>query len=203
VGERGPEAPGFEIELSGHASGAPGATHALTGRMMARNRRTGRVDVADVEARARGKADFEVTVGARKFALGALGDDARSAIIMEALPTLVADARDLDVARLIRLAARDVPPDHDTPAGVSRRALLTRVIGALLAPAAGPLTDEAVHIATDLLEAIDLDPGAPERREIEELVWARLADPASPPGLTALAAKLGFATASPQGAEIP
>jgi hypothetical protein len=201
VGERGPEAPGFDVVLSGHASGAPGATHSLAGRMVARNHRTGRVDVADVAARARGKADFEVTVGTQTFALGELGDDARSAIIMEALPTLVADARDLDVARLIRLAARDVPPDHDTPAGVTRRALLTRVIGALLAPVGGPLSDEAVHIATDLVEAIDLEPGAPERREIEELVWARLGEPAPPAGLTALAAKLGFATASPQGAE--
>ncbi|MDB4979406.1 MAG: hypothetical protein JWM82_158 [Myxococcales bacterium] len=199
VGERGPEAPGFDIELS--AAGSSGTRGALVGVMSAQNRRTGRVDVADVVARARGKADFEVTVGAQTFTLAALGDDARSAIIMEALPALVDDARDLDVARLIRLAARDVPPDRDTPAGVARRALLTRVIGALLAPLSGPLSDEAVHIATDLVEAIDLDRGAAERREIEELVWARLAEPAFPPGLTALAAKLGFAPVSPRGAE--
>ncbi len=199
VGDRGPEAPGFDIEFQ--AEGPSGTHGALVGVMSAQNRRTGRVDVADVVARARGKADFEVTVGAQTFTLGALGDDARSAVIMEALPALVADARDLDVARLIRLAARDVPPDHDTPAGVARRALLTRVIGVLLAPLSGPLADEAVHIATDLVEAIDLDRGAPERREIEELVWARLAEPGSPPGLTALAAKLGFAPASPHSAE--
>jgi hypothetical protein len=204
AGERGPEAPGYDVELSGHASHDEGARE-LVGRMVARHRRTGRVDVADVVARARGKADFAVTVDGRAFSLAELGDDARSAIVMEALPTLVADARDLDVARLIRVAARDVPPDHDTPEGVARRALLGRVICALLEPeaASGPLSDEAAHIALDLVEAIDLEPGAPERREIEELVWTRLEEPSSPPGLRLLASKLGFAAPaepSPQSA---
>ncbi|HVZ73846.1 MAG TPA: DUF3536 domain-containing protein [Polyangia bacterium] len=193
VGEHGPVAPGFELELSGHSSRGADAAPVLEGIMTARNRRTGRVDVADVEARARGKADFEVRVGDRTLTLAELGDDARGAIIMEALPTLLPDARDLSVARLIRLAARDVPPDHETPAGVARRALLAQVIEALLEPEAGPLSDEAAHIATDLVEAIDLDPGAPERRAIEELVWTRLLETPSLPGLKALASKLGFA----------
>jgi hypothetical protein len=196
VGERGPAAPGYELELAGHASSASGASRALVGRMRALNRRTGRVDEAEIDARARPAGRFDVTVGDARLSLDDLGDDARGAIVMEALPSLVGQARDLHVARLIRLAARDVPPDHETPAGVARRALLARVIGDLLAPERGALNDDAAHIAADLVEAIDLAPGAPERRAIEELVWARLRDPASPPGLRALAAKLGFSASA-------
>ena len=131
-------------------------------------------------------------MGDERMTLADLGDDARSAIVMEALPALVAEARDLDVARLIRVAARDVPPDRDTPAGVERRALLTRVIAGLLALDAGPLSDEAAHIANDLVEAADLPPGGPDRREIEELVWAQLEAGALSQTLRALALKLGF-----------
>src|SRR5260221_11305633 len=96
--------------------------------------------------------------------LAELGDDARSAIIMEALPALVAESGNLEVARLIRVAARDMPPERDTPVGVARRALLTRVIVRLLAPGplaagAGPLSDEAGHIPSALAEAAALPPG--------------------------------------------
>jgi hypothetical protein len=135
--------------------------------------------------------------------LAELGDDARSAIVMEALPTLVAEAHDLEVARLIRVAARDVPPDRDTPEGVTRRALLTRVIATLLAPEEGPLTDEAAHIASDLVEAADLPPGGPDRREIEELVWARLGEGAPSGPLRGLATKLGFSAEGLAGLSAP
>jgi hypothetical protein len=109
---------------------------------------------------------------------------------MAALPALVDDAHDLEVARLVRLAARDVPPDRETSEGVERRALLARVIVKLLSDAP-PLTADAAHVATDLIGAADL-PGGPERREIEELVWSHLA--AGPPSaaLRALGAALGF-----------
>ena len=53
--------------------------------------------------------------------------------------------------------------------------------------------DEAVHIASDLVEAADLPPAGPDRRELEELVWARLAEGAPTLALSELAAKLGFA----------
>jgi hypothetical protein len=187
-----PHAPGFDVELAvtDHTGAPPAGT--LAGHAHARNRRTGRVDGADVAARAGRRATFEVRVGDERMTLADLGDDARSAIVMEALPALVAEARDLDVARLIRVAARDVPPDRDTPAGVERRALLTRVIAGLLALDAGPLSDEAAHIANDLVEAADLPPGGPDRREIEELVWAQLEAGALSQTLRALALKLGF-----------
>jgi hypothetical protein len=186
------EAPGFDVDLSPRTEQGSGAGHTLTARAHARNRRTGRVDEADVRARAGRMGAFEVQVDGERMALGDLGDDARSAIVMDALPALVEDARDLGVARLIRVAARDVPPDRDTAEGVARRALLTRVIAGLLEPAAGPLTAEAAHVADDLVEAADLPPGGAEQRELQELVWLRLQEAAPPPPLRALAAKLGF-----------
>jgi hypothetical protein len=188
-----PEAPGYDVELAPRTEEGTGAGRTLTARAHARNRRTGRIDEADVRARAGRKGAFEVQVDGERMALADLGDDARSAIVMEALPVLVDDAHDLGVARLIRVAARDVPPDRDTPEGVARSALLTHVVAGLLAPAAGPLTAEAAHIADDLVEAADLPPGGAEQRELQELVWQRLQEPAPAPPLRALAAKLGFA----------
>jgi alpha-amylase/alpha-mannosidase (GH57 family) len=188
-----PGAPGYDVEIEPRPS--PAGT--LLGQASARNRRTGRRDEAEVRARAGARATFEVRVGGERMTLAELGDDARSAIVMEALPALVGEAHDLDVARLIRVAARDVPPDRETPAGVSRRALLTRVVAGLLALDAGPLSDEAAHIASDLVEAADLPPGGPDRREVEELVWARLGEGPVSATLRSLATKLGFSAEAP------
>jgi hypothetical protein len=69
---------------------------------------------------------------------------------------------------------------------------IARVIAGLLALEAGPLSEEAAHIASDLVEAADLPPGGPDRREIEELVWARLGEGAPSATLRALATRLGF-----------
>jgi hypothetical protein len=75
----------------------------------------------------------------------------------------------------VRVAARDVPPDRETAEGVERRALLMKMIADVaLVPTPGPLPVEAIHIASDLVEVADLPSGGPERRLIEELVWARL-----------------------------
>ncbi|HSZ83611.1 MAG TPA: DUF3536 domain-containing protein [Polyangia bacterium] len=183
-----PEAPGYAVAIERRAS----APRTLAGHARARNRRTGRLDEAEVVARAGARGAFDVRVDGALMTLAALGDDARGAIVMEALPTLAEEHGDLEVARLIRVAARDVPPDRETPAGVTRRALLTRVVAGLLGPETGPLTDEAAHIATDLVEAADLPPGGPDRRDIEELVWTRLAEGAPSVALRALATKLGF-----------
>ncbi|HVU51389.1 MAG TPA: DUF3536 domain-containing protein [Polyangia bacterium] len=189
-----PEAPGYEIALDARATstGAPTFYGALAGAARARHRRTGRRDEASILARAARPVSFDVRVNGERMSLADLGDDAQSAIVMEALPTLVAEAHDLEVARLIRVAARDVPPDRDTPEGVARRALLTRVIAGLLTPEDGPLTDEAAHIASDLVEAADLPPGGADRRDIEELVWSRLGEGEPSPALRGLASKLGF-----------
>lgn len=173
--------------------GPPGSAATFVGHARARNRRTGHVDEAPVAARAGRQASFEVRVDHQSMSLADLGDDARSAIVMEALPDLAEEARDLAVARLVRVAARDVPPDRDTAEGVERRALLVRVVATLLGSDGGPLSAEAIQIAGDLVEAADLPKGGPERRQVEELVWARLA---AEPGLRPLATKLGFADSS-------
>ena len=200
-----PEAPGFDIALDARATstGTPTWYGALEGRARARHRRTGRRDEASILARAARPVSFDVRVDGERMSLADLGDDARSAIVMEALPGLVAEAHDLEVARLIRVAARDVPPDRDTPEGVARRAMLTRVIAALLAPEDGPLRDEAAHIAADLVEAADLPPAGPDRREIEELVWARLGEGEPSPALRGLASKLGFSAEGLAGLAAP
>jgi hypothetical protein len=198
-----PAAPGYDVELEvSERTGAP-PSGSLAARARARHRRTGRLDEAHVLALAHvgGGASFEVEVDGERMSLADLGDDARSAIVMDALPALVAEARALDVARLIRVAARDVPPDRDTPAGVARRALLTRVVVGLLAPDAASLSEDAVHVATDLVEAADLPPGGPECREIQELVWERLAAGEPSLALRGLAVRLGFAV--PAGGAAP
>jgi hypothetical protein len=197
VGGGAPEAPGFDVEVTGTTAHGTGHEATLTGQARARNRRTGRVDEAAVQAKAGRRAAFEVRVGAQRMSLADLGDDARSAIVMEALPALVDDARDLEVARLVRLAARDVPPDRETSEGVERRALLTRVVATLLSPESGPLSADAAHVATDLVEAADL-PGGPERRQIEELVWAHLSAGPPTPALRALGLALGFSVPMPE-----
>jgi alpha-amylase/alpha-mannosidase (GH57 family) len=200
-----PEAPGYEVALEARATstGTPTWHGALAGSARARHRRTGRRDEASILARAARPVSFDVRVGSEHMSLADLGDDAQSAIVMEALPALVAEAHDLEVARLIRVAARDVPPDRDTPEGVARRALLTRVIAALLAPEDGPLADEAAHIASDLVEAADLPSGGPDRREIEELVWTRLSEGEPSPALRGLASKLGFSVDGLAGLAAP
>jgi len=117
---------------------------------------------------------------------------------MEALPSLVGEADDLKVARLIERAARDVPPDRESPLGLRRRGLLTRVILTLLTPASGPIAPEAARIASGLLDVLDFRPGEPDRRAIEEQLWVHLQRAPASATLRDLAAKVGFAVAAPE-----
>jgi Domain of unknown function (DUF3536)/Glycosyl hydrolase family 57 len=194
-----PQAPGYEVDLTRRSgvdrgSGGAGAGGAvLSGRARARNRRTGQLDQADVVAAVSGEGIFRVRVGDQRMDLADLGEEARSAIVMAALPSLVPHAASLRVARLIRLAARDVPPDRDTAEGVSRGASLVRVIFMLLAPPAGALSAEAAQVAGDLLEEADPAVGSRARREIEERVWALLRGDPTNAAVRGLATRLGFA----------
>jgi hypothetical protein len=135
-------------------------------------------------------------VGAERLALADLGAEAQSQLIMAALPTLVDEARDPEVARLILIAARGMPPERETPEGVARRALLARTLIVLLSPIGrAQVPVEALQIASELLDLAGLQPGGRERREIEELVFEQLERARPSAALRALAAKLGFATA--------
>jgi hypothetical protein len=187
-----PQTPGYEVKISRRAGGRAVSGSALEGRAQARNRRTGRVAEADVSAVASGEGAFEVRVGDQRMDLADLGDEARSAIVMAALASLVPHAGDLAVARLIRLAARDVPPDRETAEGVARGGLLVRVVKTLLA-AAGPLSAEAAQLAGDLFEEADPIVGSRDRREIEERVWSLLAADPTNAAVRSLATRLGFA----------
>jgi alpha-amylase/alpha-mannosidase (GH57 family) len=188
--------PGYEVGFSRTAGGSAPGGSSLTGRAWAREKRTGRVAEAEFSALRRRGGAFEVRVGDRRFELRDLGDEARSAVIMAALPDLVDEASDPTVAHLILLAARDMPPDRETPEGVQRQVLLGRVLVALLTPPArGRPTAEALNVATELLEVADLPPTSRQRRELEELVWAELERGRPTVALRALAAKLGFAPA--------
>jgi hypothetical protein len=110
---------------------------------------------------------------------------------MAALPALLSDIQTPAVAKLVVAAARGLPPDGETPEGVARRTELTRALLGLL----GHPTTELLRLASELLDVIDLPAGSPDRRALEERVWALLAQGRQTPAMRHLAAQLGFAVA--------
>jgi alpha-amylase/alpha-mannosidase (GH57 family) len=201
IGE-GPAAqvPGYEVTfVDRQAQAVPGGV-GLAGRARALNLRDGGTHEAEFLAIQRRGGVLEARVGGQPLSLADLGEEARSALVMAALPSLVPEARDLAVARIILQAARGMPPDRDTPDGLARRDQLARVLVALLTPAARtPPATEALQIAGELLDVADLVPGSAARREIEELVWEQMDRVRPPAALRALATKLGFAAAGAAG----
>ena len=87
---------------------------------------------------------------------------------MAELPSLLPHVRDAKVLALAVEAARELPPDGETPEGVARRAALTRVLFGALdgVPAAANL-----RLAGELFEILALPDTAPDRRALEERVW--------------------------------
>ena len=190
--EAPPSVPGFDVEiLHGTTGAAPGGS-TLSGRARALHHRTGREAAADFQALRRPRGMMEVRVDDERLALDDLGAEARSAVLMSALPSLIPEASEPEVARLILRAARDFLPDRETPEGLARQGLLVRVMVALLGPVRGRPGSEAFQIAAELLDVADLPPGSRQRRELEELVAGELDRGRPPASLRALAAKLGF-----------
>jgi hypothetical protein len=188
-----PPVPGFDIEvLRGNMGAAPGGS-TFSGRARALHRRTGREMEADFSALIRRGALLEVRVAGERLTLADLGSEARSSVIMAALPSLLDEASEPEVARLILRAARDLPPDRETLDGLARQGLLVRVLVALVAPARGRPTADSFQIAGELLDVVDLPPGSRQRRELEELVAAELEHGRPSAALRALATKMGFA----------
>jgi hypothetical protein len=179
---------------------APGV-RSLEGTAQARQRRTGATAELAFAASERPGGRFEARVGGNRLSLADLGDEARGTLVMAALPGLLAEVRDLRVARLVADAAREVPPDGDTPAGVARRALLARVILVLLGEAEETPGAEALELCAEIYDllALALPRGSAEKRAIEERIWALVSRgrPAAP--LRALAEKVGFARAEKTG----
>jgi len=113
-------------------------------------------------------------------------------IVMGALPALLAEIRAPQVSRLVIAAARELPPDDETPDGVARRALLVRAVLVLLEAGTAVPSGEALRAAADILDVVQLPPGSPERRVLEERVWELGERGRASAPLRALADKLGF-----------
>ncbi len=186
---------GFDVTLSGRLEeGGPGLRR-LEGSAQARQRRLGTTAELDFLATERPGGRFEARVGGRRLSLDDLGDEARGTLVMAALPSLLPEVGALPVARLVTAAAREVPPDGDTPAGVARRAMLARVVLTLLGEGAAAPGAEALSLSGELFELLALPKGSPERRAIEERVWALLVRGRAAAPLRLLAEKVGFARA--------
>ena len=109
---------------------------------------------------------------------------------MAELPSLLRDVRDPKVLALAVEAARELPPDGETPEGVARRAGLTRV---LLAALAGKPSAAALRLATELIDIVEIPDAAPEKRLLEERVWDLCARGRPSAPLRELAEKVGLA----------
>jgi hypothetical protein len=188
--------PGFDVDITPGREQPVAPDGALAGRARARNRRTGVAAETDFQAARRPHGAVEVRVADQRLGLDDLGDEARSALVMAELPSLIAEAGDPKVARLVLAAARDLPPDGETAEGLARRTLVARFAIALLSPAGGHPVAEALTVADALLEVADLPPGSPQRRELEELVAELLERGRPNAALRALATRLGFAAAA-------
>jgi hypothetical protein len=191
---------GFDVNLSGHLEEQAGVRR-LGGTAQARQRRTGATVELAFAASERPGGRFEARVGGRRLSLADLGDEARGTLVMAALPGLLSEVRDLRVARLVADAAREVPPDADTPAGVARRALLARVVLVLLGEAEETPGAEALELCAEIYDLLApaLPRGSAEKRAIEERVWALVSRGRPTVPLRALAEKVGFARAEKTG----
>src|SRR4029079_5515186 len=129
-------------------------------------------------------------VGADRFAIADLDAETRAALVMAELPSLLSACRDPKVFALTVEAARELPPDGETPEGVARRTALTRV---LLAALDGTPSAASLRLAGELIDIIDLPDTAPDRRLIEERVWMLCAHGRPSAPLRALSEKVGIA----------
>jgi hypothetical protein len=185
--------PGFDVTLSGHLEEAAPGLRRLEGTARARHRRLGVDEELTFTAIARPDGQFEARVGGRRLSLDDLGDEARGTLVMAALPMLLPEVHSPKVARLVAAAAREVPPDGDTPAGVARRTLLARVALILLGEGEATPGPESLQICGALFDLLALPAGSPERRAIEERVWALIARGRPNAALRAFSEKVGFA----------
>jgi hypothetical protein len=132
-----------------------------------------------------------VRVAGEQIAMADLDGETRAALVMAELPSLLPIVRDAKVLALTVEAARELPPDGETPEGVARRSGLTRV---LLAALDGTPSAATLRLAGELVDIIALPDAAPDKRLIEERVWTLCAHGRPSAPLRALAEKVGIAT---------
>jgi len=194
--------PGFDVTISGGFSEQPSGARTLKGAALVRQRRIGLTAETDFVATVRGGGVFEARVGGQRLTLADLGDEARGALVLASLPSLLADlspdlspnAAALPVARLVVAAARELPPDGDTPGGVARRAMLARALLIMLGTGAAAPGAEALGLAETLFGLLALPVTSPDRRVIEERVWELFGRGRPSLALRMLAEKVGFAS---------
>jgi hypothetical protein len=181
---------GWDVTLK-PAKGQGGAGGRTTrGLALAVQARSGAAETLSYTAQAGAAGALLAKVGGDRFGLAGLDVETRAALVMAELPSLLPAVRDAKVLALAVEAARELPPDGETPEGVARRSGLT---GVLLAALDGGPSAAVLHLAVELIDIIDLPDTAPERRLLEERVWALCAHGRPSGPLRALAEKVGIA----------
>jgi alpha-amylase/alpha-mannosidase (GH57 family) len=182
---------GWEVALSPRRNGD--GARATGGSARAVHLRTGAVETIAYTAQARAKGALVATAGKTRLAIDDLDAETKATLVMAELPSLLRGAVDEKVVALAVDAARELPPDGETPEGVARRATLTRVLFAALEGT--PSAANLAH-AADLVDIVALPDTAPDKRMLEERVWALCARGRPSAALRALAAKVGVAVAA-------
>jgi len=181
---------GWTVTLSG-AKGKPGA-RATRGTARAVHTRTGAVETIAYTAQVGSAGALVARVGDERLRMADLDAETRAALVVAELPSLLRDVNDARVLALVVEAARELPPDGETPEGVARRAALTRV---LLAAIEGTPSAANLRLASELVDIIALPDSSPDRRVLEERVWMLVSRGRPSAPMRALAEKVGLAHA--------
>jgi hypothetical protein len=184
---------GWDVTLAPATS--KGVARASRGSARAVHRRTGAVDTVAYTAQAGSAGALVASVAKERLRTTDLDPETRAALAMAELPSLLRHVNDARVLALVVEAARELPPDGETPEGVARRALLTRV---LLAAIDGAPSAESLRLAVELVRIVALTDGAPDRRLLEDRVWALVSHGRPSAPLRALAEAVGFSSAKPR-----
>jgi alpha-amylase/alpha-mannosidase (GH57 family) len=154
------------------------------------NFRTGAVEETTFAAQAGSAGALSAKVGGERLKVAELDAETKAALVMAELPSLLPMVGDAKVLALAVEAARELPPDGETPEGVARRAMLTRL---LFAAIDGVPSVANLRLATELVEILALPDTLPDRRVLEERVWALVSRGRPSAPLRALADKVGLA----------
>ena len=137
---------GWNVTLS-PVKGKPGRARARAGTARAVHTRTGAVETIAYTAQAGSAGALVAKVGDERLRMADLDAETRAALVVAELPSLLRDVNDARVLALVVEAARELPPDGETPEGVARRAALTRV---LLAAIEGTPSAANLRLASEL-----------------------------------------------------
>ena len=181
---------GWDVELA--VAPRAGRAGAVTGSAVTTNRRTGESEKLSFVANARRATVLEAKVAGRRITAAELDPETRASLVMASLPALVREVSNAKVAWSIIEAARELPPDAETPEGVTRRAQLAAVLLALVDSSVGAPTADMLRAASELYDIVDLPVGARERRVLEERIWVLLARGRPSAALRALADQVGI-----------